>query len=62
MEIPQQLLHHSLHIIRKIKIGHIEAGLRTGNLFSPWPEEGNRQLTGVLADFHLCQQISEKTQ
>ena len=39
---------------KKIKIGHIEAGLRTGNLFSPWPEEGNRQLTGVLADFHFC--------
>lgn len=38
----------------KIKIGHVEAGLRTGNLLSPWPEEGNRKLTGVLADIHFC--------
>uniref|UniRef100_UPI00201ECC35 non-hydrolyzing UDP-N-acetylglucosamine 2-epimerase n=1 Tax=Escherichia coli TaxID=562 RepID=UPI00201ECC35 len=38
----------------QIKIAHIEAGLRTGNLYSPWPEEGNRKLTGVLADFHFC--------
>ena len=39
---------------KKIKIGHVEAGLRTGDLLSPWPEEGNRKLTGVLADFHFC--------
>jgi UDP-N-acetylglucosamine 2-epimerase (non-hydrolysing) len=38
---------------QKIKIGHIEAGLRTGNLYSPWPEEGNRRLTGVLTDYHF---------
>lgn len=38
----------------KIKIGHIEAGLRTGNLYSPWPEEGNRKLTGVLANYHFA--------
>jgi UDP-N-acetylglucosamine 2-epimerase (non-hydrolysing) len=38
---------------KKIKIGHVEAGLRTGNLYSPWPEEGNRKLTGALADFHF---------
>jgi UDP-N-acetylglucosamine 2-epimerase (non-hydrolysing) len=38
---------------QKIKIGHVEAGLRTGNLYSPWPEEGNRRLTGVLADYHF---------
>ena len=38
----------------KIKIGHVEAGLRTGNLLSPWPEEGNRKLTGALADIHFC--------
>ncbi len=37
----------------KIKIGHVEAGLRTGDLYSPWPEEANRQLTGVLANYHL---------
>jgi UDP-N-acetylglucosamine 2-epimerase (non-hydrolysing) len=38
----------------KIKIGHIEAGLRTGNLYSPWPEEGNRIIAGHLADLHFC--------
>ena len=38
---------------QKMKIGHVEAGLRTGNLYSPWPEEGNRRLTGVLADYHF---------
>ena len=38
---------------KKMKIGHVEAGLRTGNLYSPWPEEGNRRLTGVLADYHF---------
>jgi UDP-N-acetylglucosamine 2-epimerase (non-hydrolysing) len=39
---------------QKIKIGHVEAGLRTGDIYSPWPEEGNRKLTGVLADFHFA--------
>lgn len=39
---------------QKIKIGHIEAGLRSGNLFSPYPEEANRKLVGVLADYHFC--------
>ncbi len=38
----------------KIKIGHIEAGLRTGDLQSPWPEEANRKLTSVLADYHFA--------
>ena len=38
----------------KIKIGHIEAGLRTGNIYSPWPEEANRKITGVLADYHFA--------
>lgn len=36
------------------KIGHVEAGLRTRNLQSPWPEEANRQLTGRLTDFHFA--------
>lgn len=39
---------------RQIKIGHIEAGLRTYNKFSPFPEEINRQLTAKLADFHFA--------
>jgi len=38
----------------QIKIGHVEAGLRTWNLQSPWPEEGNRQLTDVLADYYFA--------
>jgi UDP-N-acetylglucosamine 2-epimerase len=37
----------------KIPVGHIEAGLRTGNIFSPWPEEMNRKLTDVIADLHF---------
>jgi UDP-N-acetylglucosamine 2-epimerase (non-hydrolysing) len=39
---------------RRVKIGHVEAGLRTGNLQSPWPEEANRRLTGVIADRHYA--------
>lgn len=39
---------------QKIQICHVEAGLRTGNLFSPWPEEANRKLTGVLTDYHFA--------
>ena len=38
----------------KIEIGHIEAGLRTGNIYSPWPEEANRLLTGCLATQHYA--------
>lgn len=39
---------------QRIPVGHIEAGLRTGNLYSPWPEEGNRHLTGVIATHHFA--------
>lgn len=39
---------------QKVKIGHVEAGLRSGNLYSPYPEEANRKLTGVLTDFHFA--------
>ncbi len=38
----------------KIPVGHVEAGLRTGNIYSPWPEEANRKLTGVLAKYHFA--------
>ena len=38
----------------QIKIGHVEAGLRTGNLYSPWPEEANRSLTGTIANYHFA--------
>ncbi len=37
----------------QIPVGHVEAGLRTGNLYLPYPEEGNRCLTGVIADIHF---------
>jgi len=40
--------------LQQIKIGHVEAGLRTWNKLSPYPEEMNRQLTGVLADLHFA--------
>lgn len=39
---------------KKVKIGHIEAGLRSGNIYSPYPEEANRKLTGVLAEYHFA--------
>lgn len=38
----------------KIPVGHIEAGLRTGNLYSPWPEEGNRKVTTTLTQIHYA--------
>ncbi len=39
---------------QRIAVGHVEAGLRTGDLYSPWPEEANRTLTGHLARFHFA--------
>jgi UDP-N-acetylglucosamine 2-epimerase (non-hydrolysing) len=39
---------------QQIGVGHVEAGLRTGNLYSPWPEEANRKLTGALASLHFA--------
>lgn len=38
----------------KIKIAHVEAGLRTGDIYSPWPEEGNRRMVGAITDMHLA--------
>ena len=38
----------------QLPIGHVEAGLRTGNIYSPWPEEANRKLTSVLATLHFA--------
>ncbi len=38
----------------KVAIGHVEAGLRTGDKYAPWPEEMNRHLTGALADVHFA--------
>jgi len=39
---------------QRIPVGHVEAGLRTGDLYSPWPEEANRKLTGTLASYHFA--------
>ena len=39
---------------QRIPVGHVEAGLRTGNLYSPWPEEANRKLTSTLAQWHFA--------
>jgi len=38
----------------RIKVGHVEAGLRTGNKFAPYPEEMNRRVTGAIADLHFA--------
>lgn len=45
---------------KKIMVGHVEAGLRTGNMYSPWPEEANRQITGVLSNLHFTPTISSQ--
>jgi UDP-N-acetylglucosamine 2-epimerase (non-hydrolysing) len=39
---------------KQIKVGHVEAGLRTGNIYSPWPEEANRKLTGAITSYHFA--------
>lgn len=39
---------------QQIPVGHVEAGLRTHNIYSPWPEEMNRQITGRIATFHFA--------
>lgn len=39
---------------QQIRVGHVEAGLRTGNLYSPWPEEANRLLTTQISKFHFA--------
>jgi len=39
---------------QQIKVGHVEAGLRTHDIYSPFPEEVNRQITGVLASYHFA--------
>ena len=39
---------------QQIPVGHVEAGLRTGNIYSPWPEEANRKLTGAITKYHFA--------
>ena len=45
---------------QQIAVGHVEAGLRTGNKYSPFPEEMNRHLTGVIADLHFAPTAASK--
>lgn len=44
----------------KIKIGHVEAGLRTHDIYSPWPEEANRKLVAALSSFHFAPTVEAK--
>lgn len=39
---------------QRVPVGHVEAGLRTGDIYSPWPEEANRTMTGHLATYHFA--------
>jgi UDP-N-acetylglucosamine 2-epimerase (non-hydrolysing) len=45
---------------QKIAVGHVEAGLRTGDIYSPWPEEVNREITGVLATYHFAPTVTSQ--
>ena len=51
---------------QQIPVGHVEAGLRTHNIYSPWPEEMNRQITGRIAEYNFaptplsCQNLMEE--
>ena len=45
---------------RQIPVGHVEAGLRTGDKYSPFPEEMNRKLVGDIADLHFCPTMSNR--
>ena len=45
---------------QQIKVGHVEAGLRTGNIYSPWPEEANRKLTSAITNYHFSPTAGSK--
>jgi len=45
---------------QQIKVGHVEAGLRTGNIYSPYPEEANRKLTSAIAHYHFAPTAGSK--
>lgn len=45
---------------QQIPVGHVEAGLRTRNIYSPWPEEMNRQITGRIATYHFAPTLLSK--
>lgn len=44
----------------QVPVGHVEAGLRTGNIYSPWPEEGNRKITSALSSIHFAPTIASQ--
>jgi UDP-N-acetylglucosamine 2-epimerase (non-hydrolysing) len=44
----------------QIPVGHVEAGLRTGNIYSPWPEEANRKLVSCIAKYHFAPTLEAK--
>jgi len=46
---------------QKIPVGHVEAGLRTGDIYSPWPEEANRLLTTQISKYHFAPTLTNKT-
>jgi UDP-N-acetylglucosamine 2-epimerase (non-hydrolysing) len=45
---------------QQIKVGHVEAGLRTGNIYSPWPEEANRKLTSAITNYHFAPTVGSR--
>ena len=45
---------------QQVPVGHVEAGLRTHNIYSPWPEEMNRQITGRIATYHFAPTLLSK--
>ena len=45
---------------QQIKVGHVEAGLRTGDIYSPWPEEANRKLTSAITKYHFAPTAGSK--
>ena len=45
---------------QQIKVGHVEAGLRTGDIYSPWPEEANRKLTSAITNYHFAPTLGSK--
>ena len=45
---------------QQITVGHVEAGLRTGNIYSPWPEEANRKLTSAITNYHFAPTAGSK--
>ena len=50
---PLLRLRHWLLFYQQIPVGHVEAGLRTHNIYSPWPEEMNRLITGRITTYHF---------